>query len=106
MAGRINKSGGKYGGRHTSFIPLAGKLALEMEKNDNVTKISPGIIKTGLSNVSGDKRIKLLEQKSCVLVRVRENISIQEFRVYGIAMNEVIDITRKFKHKKRIELVL
>ena len=106
MAGRISKSGGKYGGRHTSFIDLAGKLATTLEKDARVTKISPGLIKTGLSNISGDKRIKLLEQKSCILVRVRENISIQEFRIYGIEMKDMIDVVWEFTKKKRIELVL
>jgi len=106
MAGRINKSGGKYGGRHTSFIALAGELAKVLEQDERVSKISPGLIKAGLSNVSGDKRIKLIEQKACILVRVRENISIQEFRVYGIDMKNMIELVREFTKKKRIELVL
>jgi len=106
MAGRINKSGGKYGGRHTSFIALAGELAKVLEHDERVSKISPGVIKAGLPNVSGDKRIKLIEQPSCVLVRVRENISIQEFRVYGIDMIDMIELVRNFTKKKRIELVL
>jgi len=106
MAGRINKSGGKYGGKHTSFVALAGELAVVLEKDDRVSKISPGIIKSGLPNVSGDKRIKLLEQKSCVLIRVRENISMQEFRVYGIGIEELISVVRKFTKNRRIEIVL
>lgn len=60
-----------------------------IEGNEAVLKISAGIIKTNLPNVGGKKRIKLVDEGSCLLLRLRGNISLQEVRLYGdIAMLE------------------
>jgi hypothetical protein len=89
MAGRISKSGKKFAANHSSYTKMAGGLVRALEGNEAVSKISAGIIKTNLPNVGGKKRIKLVDEGSCLLVRLRGNISLQEVRLYGdIAMLE------------------
>ncbi|MFW0871114.1 MAG: hypothetical protein ACKKL4_01515 [Patescibacteria group bacterium] len=83
MANRISKSGKKFASSHSSYTEMANNLVSFLETTDGINKISAGIIKTNLSNLKGSKRIKLLDQGSCVLLRIRDNISLQEVRLYG-----------------------
>lgn len=83
MAGKISKNGKKFASSHSSYTKMAGRLVCAIEANEALSKISAGIIKTNLPNVGGKKRIKLIDEGSCLLVRLRGNISLQEIRLYG-----------------------
>jgi len=94
MSKRESKSGGKYGGRHTSLISLASDVCNMLEKIESVHKISPGIITTRVTNVSGKTRIKIMAETGSMLLRVRDNGALQELRVYG----DLDSVTVKIEH--------
>ena len=83
MANRISKSGKKFASSHSSYTKMAGVLVRELESAEELSKISAGIIKTNLPNLRGKKRIKVINEGSCLLLRLRGNISMQEVRLYG-----------------------
>lgn len=101
MAGRISRRGKKFSGNHSSFTQMAGDLVSRLERDIEVKKISAGIIKTKLPNLQGRKRIKIIDEGACLLLRVRDNISQQEVRVYGNTQG-VVHIIEKYGNKKHI----
>jgi hypothetical protein len=78
-----SRSGKKYGGSHTSLIPLAAVICDIAHQSPSVTKISPGFIKAGLKSVGGQRRIKIASDKTHILLSIRDNASHQEVRVYA-----------------------
>lgn len=83
MSKKNARAGGKYGGGHTTVIPVTGEIADIAHQCSSVTKISPGFIKSGLPPTKGLKRVKITETESGLLLSVRGNISHQELRVYA-----------------------
>ncbi len=79
-----SRSGGKYTGNHTTLIPLASVVCDIANSIPEVTKITPGFISSGLTSVSGRKRVKFTDEKKtgCILLTMRDNTSHQEVRVY------------------------
>lgn len=78
-----SRSGGKFTGNHTTFIPAAVLLADIADKCAAVYRISPGFIKAGLKSVSGNRRVKITRDGSYILLAVRDNASQQEIHVYA-----------------------
>lgn len=104
MAGRISLSGKKYAGNHSSYTKMAGELVRELEKYPEVKKISAGIIKTNLPNLRGDKRIKMVDEGACLLLRIRGNISMQEVRIYGLSIEDGAAIVGDYARVNNIQL--
>ena len=77
-----HRQGGKFGGSHTTLIPLAELLADIAAGEDEVTNVVPGFIKAGLRSVSGQRRVKITDVIGGVLLSIRDNTSHQEVRVY------------------------
>ena len=93
-----SRAGGKYTGNHTSLIPLAALLCDIAYTCPAVTKISPGFIKAGLRSVSGQRRVKITQDVSGILLAVRDNASHQEVRIYAIDVAAaILAITRGAK---------
>lgn len=82
MSKKNTRAGGKYGGGHTTVVPAAAIISDIAHNCSYVTKISVGFIKSGLKPTKGLRRIKITEDEGSLLVSVRDNISIQELRVY------------------------
>lgn len=82
MGDKDSRSGGKYGGGHTTLIPAAAVVCDAAHASPHVTKISPGFIKAGLRSVSGRRRVKINDCGEGLLLSVRDNTSHQEVRVY------------------------
>ncbi len=82
MSNKHSRSGGKFNGNHTTLIPAACCVADIAESCTAVTKISPGFIKAGLKSVNGIRRVKITDDKLCLLLSVRDNTSHQEIRIY------------------------
>ena len=82
MSNKYSRSGGKFNGNHTTLIPAACTVADVAEACPAVTKISPGFIKAGLKSVNGIRRVKITNDKLCLLLSVRDNTSHQEIYVY------------------------
>ena len=83
MSKRYSLSGARISGKHTSLIPLAYEVATELLRSEEVDKISPGIITTSVRNLGGNLRIKIVPERSNILLRVRDNGALQEVRVFG-----------------------
>lgn len=86
MSNKDSRSGGKYGGNHTTLIPAAAIVCDIAHDCPAVTRISPGYIKAGLHSVHGQKRVKLIRDDGAILLSIRDNASHQEVRVYTTDM--------------------
>jgi hypothetical protein len=82
MSTKSTRSGGKYGGNHTTMIPAACTVADITHACPYVKRISPGYIKAGLRSASGHRRVKITDDGQSILLSVRDNTSQQEIRVY------------------------
>lgn len=86
---KYSRSGGKYTGNHTTLIPLAAIACDIASAIPEVTKITPGFIKAGLKSVSGQRRVKIVDENShCIFLSVRDNNSHQEIYVYVTDIQE------------------
>ena len=83
MGNKYSRSGGKFSGNHTTFIPAACVVADIASACPFVFNISPGFIKAGLKSVSGDRRVKITAVGAMLLLAVRDNASHQEIHVYS-----------------------
>jgi hypothetical protein len=81
MSKKQNRAGPKFGGRHTTFIPTAARLADVAVKCEEVTKVVPGVINSGLRSASGQKRVKITEYSKRLVLGVRENANHQEIGI-------------------------
>lgn len=75
------RSGGKFGGDHTTLIDLAAELADHAAKLTYVNRISPGIIQLGQGVAGGERRVKFGNINGGILMKVRQARSVQEVRV-------------------------
>ncbi len=95
MTCRQHRSGGKFHGKHTTYIDTAAKIADHAVTLDEVTGVSPGIIKSGIGNCGGQRRVKISDI-TCgtakhpigILLTVRENGGAQEVYVCSHDMKE------------------
>ncbi len=78
-----SRSGGKFTGNHTTFVPAAVLIADIANKCDAVYRISPGFIKAGLKSANGHRRVKIVKDGGQILLAVRDNASLQEIHVYA-----------------------
>ena len=92
-----SRSGGKYGGGHTTLIPAARIVCDEASRSRIITKISPGFITSGLKPVRGGRRVKIIDEGSVILLTVRDNTSQQQVRIYSnsiqgaiLALHEIV----------------
>ena len=81
MANRNHIQGRKRGGNHTTVIDAAIDVIRYVQSLDQVSRISPGFIQSGLKG-SVKHRIKIIREQGSLLLKVRGGISIQEIRVY------------------------
>jgi len=82
MGNKYSRSGGKFSGNHTTLVPAVCIVADIASECSSVDSISPGFIKAGLKSTSGQRRVKITDDGSSVLLSVRDNASHQEVRVY------------------------
>lgn len=81
MATKNHRQGGKFGGGHTTLIDLAILLADIADARPEVTKISPGFISCGTGVGGGERSVKILDMRGGILLKVRQNRSVQEVRI-------------------------
>ncbi|MEK7614936.1 MAG: DUF2103 domain-containing protein [Patescibacteria group bacterium] len=99
MSNKDSRSGGKYGGNHTTLIHAAATVCDIAESCSAVTRISPGFIKAGLPGVNGKRRIKIVEQSGALLLTVRDNTSHQEVYIYASDLQAVKSILEQGAQK-------
>ncbi len=104
MSNKGHRSGGKFGGSHTSYIPLAEVLVDIVAGYQDVVKISAGFIKAGLPSVSGQRRVKLADIQGGVLLSIRDNTSHQEVWVYTSDVSKTKRSMSQMIREKKIHL--
>jgi len=82
MATKTTRSGGKFGGSHTTLTDAAIIVADIVVRLPNVEKISPGYISSGLKPTSGGRRVKIENRGSNILLSIRGTITLQEVSVF------------------------
>lgn len=83
MSTKNTRSGGKYGGNHTTLIDAAILVCDVADECVYVTKICPGFIRPGLRPANGNRRVKISDCEGGILLTVRDNTSLEEIRVYA-----------------------
>lgn len=99
-----SRNGGKFSGNHTSLIPAAVLVCDYIAKCKSVTKISPGIIKAGLSSLRGKRRIKASRKFPAFFLSVRDNASQQEIYLYSNNVEETLETLKNFCLKNNFNL--
>lgn len=82
MSKHISRSGGKYGGSHTTFIPAAAVAADVAASCDAVTNIASGIINIPRGKSGSRRNVKIVDVESGILLIVTDGAAHQEVRVY------------------------
>ncbi len=79
----------KFSPSHTTYIEQATKILKFLERQENVSKISLGIIKTkkSMSKSFTKQKIKILENH--ILIKVNSKLAVQEIRVYGQNLEKI-----------------
>ncbi|OGD67659.1 hypothetical protein A2442_03745 [Candidatus Campbellbacteria bacterium RIFOXYC2_FULL_35_25] len=83
MSTKNTRSGGKYCNSHTTVIPAAGTVVDIANELSEVTKIQIGFIKAGLKSANGQKRVKIGDIGSNIMLSIRDNTTVQEIIVYS-----------------------
>lgn len=83
MSSKDHRNGGKFNGNHTTLIPVAIIVADLAATLPEVTKVSPGFIKSGIRSANVQRRVKLATEKTgVILLSIRDHTSHQELHVY------------------------
>jgi CRISPR/Cas system CMR-associated protein Cmr5 small subunit len=86
-------SGKKFTPSHTTAIDAAVPFLDFAHKDASISKITLGVI-TSIPSRNPNKRIKCTHEKACLLVKIRGNRSIQEFRFFT---SEILEFEKKLK---------
>ncbi len=78
----MKRAGKKYTSSHTTIIDTAIPLLDFADTNILVDKITLGFITSIPSSRNANKRIKCTQEVACLLVKIRGNRAIQEFRFF------------------------
>jgi len=81
MANKNHIQGRKKGGNHTTIIDAAIDVVKYVQSLEQVSRVSPRFIQSGLKG-SVKHRIKITMEQGSLLLKVRGGISFQEIRVY------------------------
>lgn len=100
-----HRNGGKFAGSHTTVIHAARTVVDAVHKCTAVTKISLGIIKSGLPTTSCGRMVKIRKEGACVLLAIRDSRSIQKVHVFGADLDVVIREIRQKIEKEGIQVV-
>lgn len=104
MSKKLSRSGKKYGGSHTTLIPLAALACDTIDRHPSVSKIAPGFIAAGLSTVRGKLRVKVTYRTGGLLLSVRDNASRQQVHVYTDNPEAVVHALKAGLSKERAEV--
>lgn len=89
MGKHISRSGGKYGGAHTTLTHTAALVANIANKSPLVSKISPGHINPGKGRGRSKRRVVIVMLMTCVKLNIKGDGGVQEVRVFGSEMRQI-----------------
>lgn len=79
----------KFSSSHSTYIEQAEKVLKFLERNQTVSKISLGIIKSKKSASKSFTRPKVILLENHILIKVSSKLAVQEIRVYGKNLREI-----------------
>lgn len=82
MSKRSSRSGGKFGGNHTTFIAAAAIAADIAATCGHVTIVSSGVINTPRNKSGSRRHVKIVDTEHCILLGVTDGAAHQDVRVY------------------------
>lgn len=83
MSKLAKRSGGLFGGKHTTLLPIADIVLRTVERKcRHVKNICPGIILTGAGKSGGRKHIKFTYDDHWIQLKFTQGASHQEVCVY------------------------
>ena len=82
MSKRSSRSGGKFGGNHTTFIAAAVIVADIAAACRHVTIVPSGVINTPRNKSRSRRHVKIVGAEHCVLLGVTDGAAHQDVRVY------------------------
>lgn len=88
MSKREKRSGGKFGGSHTTFIPVAAIAADIAVACYHVTNVSSGIIDLPRKKSGNRRHVKIIDVESRILLAVTDGAAHQDVRVYASDVQE------------------
>lgn len=106
MSNKGHRSGKKFGGSHTTMIPLAEVLVDSIVEHPFVTKISAGFIKAGLSPANGNRQVKVYDVKGGIRLRIRDNTTRQDILICTEDVLRTKDILEKVASIKYVRFCI
>ena len=101
MSKHISRSGGKFGGSHTTFTPVAALAAEAARKCPTVTNIAPGIINQGRGKSGSRRNVKIVDVEGGILLVVTDGAAHQEVRVYTANMHRTkLHIAKEMRDRR------
>ncbi len=100
----MKRTGKKYTSSHTTAIDAADSLLDFADKNILVDKITLGYIASIPSSRNSNKRLKSTHESACLLVKVRGNRAIQEFRFFTENVTQFEKEFIRFAKKEGFEI--
>lgn len=85
-----HRAGKKFCGKHTTLSPATGKMVDYITKKCNNIKISLGTLKCGLRPSKGRRWVKVQRLSGCLLLKIRDNISVQTISIYANNQKNVL----------------
>lgn len=82
MSSRCKRSGGKFGGDHTTFIPAAAIAADVACSCQYVTTVSSGMIESPRTKSGKRRHLKIIDTNWGILLSATDGAAHQEVRVY------------------------
>jgi hypothetical protein len=79
----------KISSPHSTYIEKAESIIKALKKNENVSKISLGIIKPKKSASKSFTAPKISVLENHILIKVSSKLAVQEIRVYGKNLESV-----------------
>lgn len=87
----------KFSSSHSTYIEQAKDILKFLEKQDNISKISLGIINPKKSASKAFTKPKITTLENHILIKVSSKLAVQEIRVYGQNLEKTTkDLIKKF----------
>ncbi|MFH1178258.1 MAG: hypothetical protein V1711_00830 [bacterium] len=92
-----HRHGEKFRGPHTTCTDFAAEVADVAVRIEEVTGVSPGIIKRG----NGRRKVQIEDSSGGLLLTVHQLRSMQELRIFGINIPAIkFELARTLRNQK------
>lgn len=99
-----HRGGGKFKGSHTTLVDIALRVVDIVERLDACTGISCGIVQSGKGVTGGTQKVKITKMSGGLLLTARQSRSVQEVRVYGPDVQELLEAVARSLRNEDIRI--